>query len=120
MNGSVYQVVDVQGEGHAELEYTDVLFRTQLNLIHENQTFQIATSDPPLVDFSGAKINLTKAGTKGVESGMASELGPLLFWVLADHVVQEVDDYLLKYVNNQMLLFKVKLIVCFGMPAKAH
>lgn len=109
VNGSVYQVVDVSGEGHAELEYSDVLFRTQLSLLHENNTFQIdPRSDPPLIDFANAKIKLTKRGAnESTETGMASELGPLLFWVLADHVVQEVDEYLLKYVNNNMLLFKV-------------
>src|SRR5699024_1211686 len=114
VNGSVYQVVDVRGEGHAELEYSDVLFRTQLNLLHENNTFQISTSDPPLVDFASAKIRLTRIGANDTtETGVASELGPLLFWVLADHVVQEVDECMLKYVNNNMLLFKVLYLVLF-------
>lgn len=112
VNGSVYgNVVEVAGEGHAELEYTDVLFRTQLNLVHENSTFQVATSDPPLVDFASAKIRLSRlggvaGGNESAEAG-SSELSPLLFWILADHVVQEVDQYMLKYVNSNMLLFKV-------------
>lgn len=111
VNGTVYSVVEVAGEGHAEMEYTDVLFRTQLNLVHENNSFQVATSDPPLVDFAGAKIRLSRPGVGGgnetAEAAMSSELSPLLFWILADHVVQEVDQYLLKYVNSNMLLFKV-------------
>ena len=109
INGSVYSVVDVHGEGNAQLEYTDVMLRAQLNLIHENHTFQIGSSDPPLVDFNNAKVKLTKHGkpNETIEVGIASEIGPLLFWVLADHIVQEIDEYLLKYVNNNMLLFKV-------------
>jgi hypothetical protein len=31
-NGSIYQVFDVSGEGFGELEYSDVLLRTQVNL----------------------------------------------------------------------------------------
>lgn len=114
VNGSLYgNVVEVAGEGHADLEYTDVLFRTQLNLVHENNSFQVATGDPPLVDFAGAKIRLSRLGVAGgsnesVEAASSGELSPLLFWILADHVVQEVDQYLLKYVNSNMLLFKVK------------
>lgn len=117
VNGSLYGVIDVGGEGDAVMEYTEVLVRTQLNLIHENNTFQIGSSDPPLVDFAGSQIKLLKEGEEDQNrteknSGVASELGPLLFWVLADHVVQEVSDYLLKYVNNNMLLFKVTEIIC--------
>lgn len=112
VNGTMYNVIEVDGEGSGELEYNDVLLRTQLNLLHENNTFQIGSSDPPLVDFSNARIKLSRDDyfNNTSETGIASELGPLLFWVLADHVVQEVDDYLLKYVNNNLLLFKVSKI----------
>ena len=103
VNGTIYNVIDVNGEGHGKLEYDDVLVRTQLNLVHENKTFRIASCDPPLIDFNTAKIVLTNHNNTGI----ASELGSLLFWVFADHVVQEIDQYLLKYVNNNMLLFKV-------------
>ncbi|OTF72590.1 hypothetical protein BLA29_002609 [Euroglyphus maynei] len=103
VNGTIYNVINVNGEGDGKLEYDDVLVRTQLNLVHENKTFRIASCDPPLIDFNTAKIVLSNHN----DTGIASELGPLLFWVLADHVVQEIDQYLLKYVNNNMLLFKV-------------
>lgn len=109
VNGSIYKMINVQGEGHAKLIYSDVMFRTQMSLDFTNQTLQIQNSDPPLVDFSTASIKLFQNGNSNVTSeiGMASEFGPLLFWVLADHIVQEVDDYLLKHINTHMLNFKV-------------
>lgn len=130
VNGSLYQMVKVNGEGLAELDYRDVTFRSQLHLSLENGTMQVVTSDPPVVDFGQAKIRLftldmnkasetSKANDHNsnssepveriaaAEIGMKSEVSPLLFWVLADHIVQEVDEYVLKYLNTNMLSFKV-------------
>lgn len=110
VNGTLYNIIDVKGEGQAKFEYTDVLMRTQLNLVHENKTFKIASSDPPLVDFHTAKILLSNEQdqqNKTGKIGVANELGTLLFWVFADHVVQEIDQYLLKYINTNLLSFKV-------------
>lgn len=48
VNGSIYQVFDVNGDGIAQLEYHDVLLRTQVNLALDNGTLRITTADPPL------------------------------------------------------------------------
>lgn len=112
-NGSIYQVFDVSGEGFGELEYTDVLLRTQVNLALENGTLRITTADPPLVDFARVKVKLLKSDGKSqtmneiTSASVANELGPLLFWMLADHVVEEIDFYLAKYINNALIPFKV-------------
>lgn len=112
VNGSIYKLIDVRGEGQARLEYNNVLVRAQLDLAYENRTFKIISSDSPMIDFNTAKIVLTDENKEGLETEStkqvtASELGPLLFWVLADHIVQDIDEYLLKYFNNNLLLFKV-------------
>lgn len=114
VNGSVYEVFDVQGTGSAVLEYTDVLLRTTVNLELVNGTLKITTADPPLVDFANTKLTLRSSSGKESEveqgssgSNMASELGPLLFWMLADHVVEEVDYYVAKYINEAIKSFKV-------------
>lgn len=114
VNGSIYEVFDVKGAGVASLEYTDVVLRTTVNLELKNGTLRITTADPPMVDFANTKINL-KAGdarTNQVDSAvthnnMASELGPLLFWMLADHVVDECDYYAATYVNDAIKSFAV-------------
>jgi hypothetical protein len=111
-NGSIYQVFDVSGEGFGELEYSDVLLRTQVNLALENGTFRITTADPPLVDFSRVKVKLRKIDgqspnlNEGQSASVANELGPLLFWMLADHVVEEIDFYVAKFINNALIPFK--------------
>lgn len=113
VNGTAYKVLDVRGNGDAKLEYSDVLLRTQINLAYENNTLQIKNSDPPLVDFGSAQIKLSKHDNNDTnltaKAGDANELGSLLFWILADHIVQEVDDYLLQYINESLRLFKVNL-----------
>jgi len=112
-NGSIYQVFDVTGEGFGELEYTDVLLRTQVNLALQNGTLRVTTADPPLVDFSRVKVKLRKSDgqsqplNEGHSASVANELGPLLFWMLADHVVEEIDFYVAKFVNNALIPFKV-------------
>ncbi|XP_054164789.1 uncharacterized protein LOC128962438 [Oppia nitens] len=116
-NGTVYQVFDVRGEGYGQLEYTDVLLRTQVNLALDNGTFRVTTADPPLVDFHRVKVNLKRLDGQPVPADqsvseatgahVAHELGPLLFWMLADHVVEEIDYYVAKYINNALIPFKV-------------
>lgn len=114
-NGTIYQVFDVMGEGLGELEYTDVLLRTQVNLALENGTLRVTTADPPLVDFHRVKVKLRKSDgqlqsvNEGTGTHVANELGPLLFWMLADHVVEEIDYYVAKYINNALIPFKVCL-----------
>jgi hypothetical protein len=124
-NGTIYKVLDVSGEGTGELAYTDVLLRTQVNLALENGTLRVTTADPPLVDFHRATVKLRRIGAVadgaqkggvdggdegqdlGVDPHVAHELGPLLFWMLADHVVEEIDYYAAKFVNNALVPFKV-------------
>jgi len=112
-NGTIYQVFDVTGEGVGELEYTDVMLRTQVNLALENGTFRVTTADPPLVDFHRVKVKLrrsdgqTQTVNDAATTHVANELGPLLFWMLADHVVEEIDFYVAKFVNNALIPFKV-------------
>lgn len=111
-NGTIYHVFDVAGEGFGQLEYTDVLLRTQVNLAIDNGTLRITTADPPLVDFARVKVKLRKSDGQAESysdgsSGVASELGPLLFWMLADHIVEEIDFYVAKFINNALLSFKV-------------
>lgn len=112
-NGSIYSVFDVIGEGFGELEYSDVLLRTQVNLALENGTLRITTADPPLVDFARVKVKLRKSNgmaqtlSDGSSGNVASELGPLLFWMLADHVVEEIDYYVAKFINNALIPFKI-------------
>lgn len=108
VNGTLYEVLDVFGKGKAVLEYTDVLLRTTVNLELKNGTLRITTADPPLVDFGSTKITLRNAdGRETQVDSVASELGPLLFWMITDHVVEEVDYYVAKYVNDAIKDFKV-------------
>lgn len=114
VNGSIYEVFDVRGAGLATLEYTDVLLRTTVNLELKNGTLRITTADPPMVDFANTKINLKSGDDRSnqvdsslTSNNMASELGPLLFWMLADHVVDECDYYAALYVNDAIKSFSV-------------
>ena len=119
VNGSIYEVFNVKGRGSATLEYTDVVLRTSVNLELKNGTLKVTTADPPMVDFANTKMMLKSADQpdkqNAVDSSlhlmsstnMASELGPLLFWMLADHVVDEIDYYAAMYVNDQIKNFQV-------------
>jgi len=115
VNGSIYEVFLLNGAGTATVEYNDVLVRTTVNLELVNGTLRITTADPPMVDFQSTKMKLKNYDGRetSVEHGqspvqnMASELGPLLFWMLADQVVEEIDYYAAKYVNDAIKGFEV-------------
>ncbi|KAI1292889.1 hypothetical protein HDE_06770 [Halotydeus destructor] len=115
VNGSIYDVFDLHGTGTSSLEYNDVLVRTTVYLELNNGTLRITTADPPMVDFASTRITFKNSDGREntVEQGhstaqnMASELGPLLFWMLADHVVEEVDFFAAKFVNDAIKNFQV-------------
>ncbi|RWS17867.1 hypothetical protein B4U79_08052 [Dinothrombium tinctorium] len=109
VNGSIYDVLDVHGTGFGTMEYDDVLLRTSVNMESINGSLKIISADPPYVDYAKTMITL-KSNDGRVTSGLSSianELGPVLFWMLADQVVEEVDSYIATFLNEAIKSFKL-------------
>lgn len=108
VNGTLYDVFDAHGSGFGTIEYYNVLIRINVNLNLINETLSIASVDPPFVDYSRSMISLKSDEGKLSSSGsLVSEIGPILFWMLADEVVQKLDDYSYFYLNQVLKTFKL-------------
>ncbi|XP_074594520.1 uncharacterized protein LOC141849904 [Brevipalpus obovatus] len=109
VNGTMYEVLDIQGTGTAIMEYTDVLVRTTVNLDLINGTLNVASADAPYVDFSRSEIILKSSDgrTSLPSNSLSGELGPVLFWMLADEVVSNLSKYAYVYVNTTVKSFRI-------------
>ncbi|XP_015788600.1 uncharacterized protein LOC107365581 [Tetranychus urticae] len=109
VNGTLYSVLDVHGSGIGTLEYTDVLVRTTVNLDLTNGTLSLSSADPPFVDFSKSTISLKSVdGRMNLPSNSISgEVGPVLFWMLADELVQSLQPHASAYINSVVKKFSV-------------
>lgn len=102
VNGTLYEVLDVHGTGTALMEYTHVMVRTTVNMDLNNGSLSIASADPPYVDFSRSDIVLKSSDgrTSVPANSFSGELGPILFWMLADEVVGNLSRYTTVYLNE--------------------
>ncbi|RWS29948.1 hypothetical protein B4U80_05134 [Leptotrombidium deliense] len=109
VNSTVYDVFDLHGTGFGSMQFEDVLMRTSVNMESSNGSLRIISADPPYVDFARSMITL-KGSDGRVSSALSThtnELSPILFWMLADQVVDEMDSFVGNYLNDAIKEFKL-------------
>lgn len=107
-NGTIYDIFSVRGTGNATLVYNEVHAWTIIYFTRENGTLQILSADQPYVDFSSATITFKGSNEDGEEvraDNVATQLGPLYFWILTASAVEKVDYPLVLYLNDAMSKF---------------
>ncbi|KAG8200264.1 hypothetical protein JTE90_021916 [Oedothorax gibbosus] len=109
-NGSLYEIFKVTGKGNATIIFNEVHARTVLYLTKENGVLQINSADQPYVDFSSAEILFrdedAAEGSEPVKAeSVATQLGPLYFWVLTANAVDKVDYPMALYFNKALKNF---------------
>ncbi|XP_015918162.2 uncharacterized protein [Parasteatoda tepidariorum] len=106
-NGSLYEIFKVTGKGNATIIFNDVYARTVLYLTKDDGVLQVTTADQPYVDFKSAEILfLDEEAPEGSEpikaESVATQLGPLYFWVLTANAVDKIDYPLALYFNKAL------------------
>lgn len=107
VNGTLYDVFETHGAGLGKIEYFNVLVRININLNFFNESLSIASVDPPFVDYSRSIISLKSTDGQISSNDIVSELGPILFWMLADELVEAINQYSSTYLNHVLKTFKL-------------
>lgn len=106
-NGTLYEIFKVTGRGNATIVFNEVHARTVLYLTKDNGVLQVTSADQPYVDFSSAEILFrdedAAEGSEPVKAeSVATQLGPLYFWVLTANAVDKIDYPLALYFNKAL------------------
>lgn len=109
-NGTLYEIFKVIGKGNATIIFNEVHARTVLYLTKENNVLQVSTADQPYVDFSSAEIlfrdeDAPESAQPIKAESVATQLGPLYFWVLTANAVDKIDYPLAEYFNKALKEF---------------
>ncbi|KFM81981.1 hypothetical protein X975_04980, partial [Stegodyphus mimosarum] len=109
-NGTMYEIFKVTGRGNATIIFNEVHARTVMYLTKDNGVLQVASADQPYVDFSSAEILFRdEDAAEGAEpikaESVATQLGPLYFWVLTANAVDKIDYPLALYFNKALKEF---------------
>ncbi|GFQ78506.1 uncharacterized protein TNCT_89451 [Trichonephila clavata] len=112
-NGTLYEIFKVTGKGNATIIFNEVHARTVLYLTKDNGVLQVTSADQPYVDFSSAEILFldeeAKEGAEPVKAeSVATQLGPLYFWVLTANAVDKIDYPLALYFNQALKDFPLQ------------
>ncbi|GBM92088.1 hypothetical protein AVEN_79688-1 [Araneus ventricosus] len=112
-NGSLYEIFKVTGSGNATIIFNEVHARTVLYLTKDNGVLQVTSADQPYVDFKRAEILFrdeeAKEDAEPIKAeSVATQLGPLYFWVLTANAVDKIDYPLALYFNKALQDFPLK------------
>lgn len=109
-NGTTYEIFKVTGRGNATIIFNEVHARTVMYLTKDNGVLQVTSADQPYVDFSSAEIlfrdeDASEDSEPVKAESVATQLGPLYFWVLTANAVDKIDYPLALYFNNALKEF---------------
>lgn len=112
-NGTLFDIFTIHGKGNATIQFHEVHARTMIYLTREDNKLKVIMADQPFVDFSTSTVKfhgMERESKKIVSTTVASQFGPLFFWMFSTNVVEILDYYLDKYINDALSKFDTPMV----------
>ncbi|XP_023218460.1 uncharacterized protein LOC111620706 isoform X1 [Centruroides sculpturatus] len=107
-NGTLFDIFTIHGRGNATIQFHEVHARTMIYLTREDNKLKVIMADQPFVDFTTSTVKFhgnDRESRKIVSTTVASQFGPLFFWMFSTNVVEILDYYMDKYINDALSKF---------------